>query len=65
MTTGAPPVLEAAFSKIGQDATRLFMDHLRGGTSANYLSDWLGRAGAPVSATTIKEYRRAVQNGDR
>lgn len=38
------------------------MDHLRGGTSANYLADWLKRAGCPVGATTIKDYRKKVQH---
>lgn len=55
-----PPVIAKALAHIGNEATGVFMQHLRGGTSANYLSDWLSRAGAPVSATTLKEYRRSL-----
>jgi len=55
-----PPVIAKALAHIGNEAAEVFMQHLRGGTSANYLSDWLGRAGSPVSATTLKEYRRSL-----
>ena len=53
-------VLDKALSQIGPQAAEVFMQHLRGGTSANYLSDWLTRAGSPVSATTLKEHRRSL-----
>lgn len=55
-----PPVLSKALSKVGPEASEAFIEHLRGGTSANYLSDWLRRAGHPVSATTLKDYRKEI-----
>lgn len=55
-----PPVLTAALSQVGPKATEVFMEHLRGGTSADYLSEWLTRAGHPVSATTLKEARKRL-----
>lgn len=55
-----PNVLATALAHIGQPATEVFLQHLRGGTSADYLSDWLKRCGAPVSATTLKKYRRSL-----
>lgn len=55
-----PPVLSDALRALPRDAAERFIQHLHGGTSANYLSDWLGRTGNPVSATTLKQYRRAA-----
>ncbi len=44
------------------DAIRVaFMRHLDGDTSAEYLSDWLERAGTPVSPSSIRTYRRTVR----
>lgn len=50
--------LKAALEAVGTEAREGFLTHLEGGTSANYLSDWLTRAGHPIGATTIKDYRR-------
>jgi len=55
-----PPSLAKALAHIGDEAAEVFLEHLRGRTSANYLSDWLERAGAPVSATTLKEARGSL-----
>lgn len=55
-----PPVLQSALIAIGSQAASRFLEHLKGGTSANYLSDWLRRAGCPVSATTLKQYRKEI-----
>lgn len=55
-----PPVLEAALVEHGELARAAFMEHLHGGTSAEWLSRWLKRAGTPVGATTIKDYRRTL-----
>lgn len=52
--------LQAALLTLPPDALEQMLRHLRGGTSANWISDWLGRWGTPVSATTIKEHRRSL-----
>lgn len=54
--------VETALSELGGDARDAFLAHLRGGTSAAWLSGWLTRAGQPVSATTIKEFRKRVRD---
>jgi hypothetical protein len=38
-----------------------FRAHLLADTSAEYLADWLRRSGTPVSASTIRTYRRALR----
>lgn len=53
-------VLEAALVQLPKEGYDAFMDHLKGGTSADYLSNWLARYGYPVSATTLKTYRRKL-----
>ena len=58
-TTNYPPKLQSALSALSPQRRAAFLDHLVGGTSADYLSDWLKRAGQPVGATTIKQARRA------
>lgn len=55
-----PPVLAKALSAHPEAHDR-FLEHVEGGTSADYLSDWLTRAGTPVSATTIKQFRRTTR----
>lgn len=55
-----PPAVTKALSKYTQEYRNLILAHLRGGTSCNYLSDWLSRAGTPVGATTLKKYRRTL-----
>ena len=55
-----PQVLSEALSRHDGERRAAFLNHLNGGTSADFLSDWLKRAGTPVSATTIKSYRRSI-----
>lgn len=55
-----PPVLADALGKHDAERRQAFTNHLLGGTSAEYLSNWLTRAGTPVGATTIKTYRRSL-----
>lgn len=58
---GNPPqVLRDALAQHTPRVRVAFMEHLAGFTSADYLADWLSRAGTPVSATTIKQYRRTL-----
>lgn len=54
------PKLRAAWEAMSQERREAFLPHLLGGTSANWLSNWLTRAGTPVGATTIKDYRRTA-----
>lgn len=56
-----PPVLAKALSQHGKERRAAFITHLLGGTGAQYLADWLKRAGTPVGATTIKDYRRTIR----
>lgn len=55
-----PPVLVTALGKHDAERRNAVVAHLLGNTSADYLSDWLSRAGTPVGATTIKRYRREL-----
>lgn len=57
-----PPVLSDALSALPPEVSGRFIEHLRDGTSADYLADWLNRAGHPVSATTLKRYRASIQD---
>ena len=41
-------------------ARNAFLPHLLGTTSAEYLADWLRRHGTPVSASSIRTYRRGL-----
>lgn len=62
MIPGRPgPKLKRAIDSMSPERRAAFEQHLAGGTPATYLSDWLGRAGTPVSATTIKEYRATTK----
>lgn len=54
--------VEVALASVGGDAREAFLAHLRGGTSATWLADWLTRAGFPVGATSIKDYRKKVRD---
>lgn len=56
-----PPSVQKALSSYTDEYRTLILAHLRGGTSCNWLSDWLHRSGTPVSATTLKKYRRSLQ----
>lgn len=42
-----------------------FLPHLLGETSAEYLAGWLARHGTPVSASTIRTYRRSLRQAAR
>lgn len=55
-----PTVLAKALERQSLQRREAFLTHLTNGTSADYLSDWLARAGTPVSATTLKLYRRSL-----
>lgn len=55
--------VETALSRMGEDVRVAFLAHLRGGTSAAWLADWLTRAGHPVGATAVKDYRKKVRDG--
>jgi len=55
-----PPALLDAVGRLDDERQEAFFTHLIGGTSADYLSDWMKRAGAPIGATTIKNYRRTL-----
>lgn len=57
MAQNSYPSIEAAFAGIGGEATTAFLEHLDGGTPAAYLTDWLKRAGHPVSTTVLKDFR--------
>lgn len=60
-TTNYPPSLSKALAALSAQRRDAFLTHLDGGTGADYLSDWLKRAGQPVGATTIKLYRRKAK----
>ncbi|MEU7570359.1 hypothetical protein [Micromonospora sp. NPDC049240] len=57
--TEAKGKLQAAIDGMTDTIRRAFVRHLEGETSAEYLSDWLERYGTPVSASSIRAYRRA------
>jgi hypothetical protein len=55
-----PPVLVKALDQHPIEVQRLFIAHLQGGTSCDWLADRLAVAGTPVGATTLKRYRRSL-----
>lgn len=57
------PTLEAALRSMEPEKQEAFLTHLHGGTSADYLEDWLKRNNTPVSATTLKRHRRRMTKG--
>jgi hypothetical protein len=59
---GTPgPRLRDAWDAMTEATRAAFRLHLLGDTSAEYLADWLGRHGTPVSASTIRTYRRSLR----
>lgn len=67
MTTlpGRPPArVKECLSALSPRAREAFLEHLVGGTSAEWLAGWLKRAGHPVSATTLKVYRRTFNQNE-
>lgn len=57
--------LRAAYDAMTEMIRAAFRPHLLGDTSADYLADWLTRHGTPVSASTIRTYRRTVRQAGR
>ena len=55
------PKLRQAIDSMSPERREAFVPHLIEGTSADWLSDWLRRAGTPVSATVLKDYRRTLK----
>lgn len=56
-----PPKIRETWAQLSTVEQRALLPHLLGGTSADYLAGWLNRNGTPVGATTIKGYRRSLQ----
>lgn len=54
------PKLVAAWAAMSLDERDAFAGHLLADTSAEWLSDLLTRHGTPVSASTIRAYRRSL-----
>ena len=59
------PRLRDAFDAMTTQKQAVFLPHLLGETSAEYLAGWLARHGTPVSASTIRTYRRALRQAAR
>ena len=55
------PRLRDAFDAMTTETRAAFLPHLLGETSAEYLAGWLARHGTPVSASTIRTYRRSLR----
>ena len=53
--------LRAAYDAMTEVTRAAFRPHLLGDTSAEYLAGWLTRHGTPVSASTIRTYRRSLR----
>lgn len=60
------PILEGRLKEVVYElplAERTaFLDHLHGGTSAEWLARTLKNAGHPIGATTLKSYRAAARD---
>ena len=54
--------MEAAIDALPLKARITLLAHIEGGTSAEYIAGWLTRFGHPVSATTVKAYRRRLRD---
>ncbi len=55
------PKIRDAWDRMDERRRAAFRPRLLGSTSAEYLADWLTRAGTPVSASTIRTYRRSLR----
>lgn len=53
--------IETALAAMSEPAREAFHRHLIGGTSADWLSEVLAKAGTPVSSTMIKTYRAKLR----
>ena len=62
LPVGTPPKLRQAVMSLEPARREAFIEHLLGGTSADYLADWMKRAGHPVGATTIKTFRANMRS---
>jgi hypothetical protein len=54
--------MAAALAALPPNARITLLAHIEGGTSAEYIAGWLTRWGSPVSATTVKDYRRRLRD---
>lgn len=55
------PALSSVWNQLTAEERAALHAHLLGGTSAEWLSSTLSRFGFPVSATTIRTYRRSIR----
>lgn len=53
---------ETALEGVGREARERLLLHLKEGTSSEWISDWLKRAGFKVSPSTIRAERRRMLN---
>jgi hypothetical protein len=61
---GTPgPRLEAIWEALGPRAREALRKHLLGGTSADWIASTLRESGYPISASTIRTYRRSLEGG--
>lgn len=56
-----PPALLASYEALSPERQAAVKAHLLGGTSSEWMANWLSRASKPVGATTIKRYRRWLE----
>jgi hypothetical protein len=55
------PKLRAAWEQAPSEVKPALLTHLTGTTPAEWLEDWFGRAGTPISASAIRTYRRSLR----
>jgi hypothetical protein len=61
----AGPRLAVAVDTMDDRTREVFLTHLFSDTSAEYLASWHTRSGTPVSASTIRTYRRSLHPSGR
>lgn len=61
--TEATGVLATILNSVDSETHDLILSHLKGGTSAVWLSQVLTEAGFTISPTTLKEQRARLNNG--
>ena len=57
-----PAKLRSALEAHDAETQDLFLRHLLGGTSSEFLAESFSAVGYPVGSTTIKRYRRHLQD---
>ena len=57
--------LSAAFEAMNEPEREAFVDHLNSNTPAQWLAEVLTAHGHPVSASTIRSYRRSAARLER